>query len=153
QGTLLWAIDRTASAMGRRLLRSWLARPLVELRPIRARQRIIAALLEAADHRQAIAQTVAALPDLERLAGGLAAGRATADSLRELVAAAEQLPGLAAVLQSSTARFLHTVAQLPPEVEAASAAIRATLAPAGAARPIRPGSTPAYDHAVRVVEE
>src|SRR5262249_9167732 len=58
QGTLLWAIDRTASAMGRRLLRSWLARPLVELRPIRARQRIIAALLEAADHRQAIAQTV-----------------------------------------------------------------------------------------------
>jgi DNA mismatch repair protein MutS len=153
QGTLLWAIDRTASAMGRRLLRSWLARPLVDLRPIQARQRIIAALVAAPDLRRAIAQTVAALPDLERLAGALAGGRVSLDGLREVAAAGELLPGLAAVLSGSDARFLHTVAQVPPEVGSAITAIRATLAASGTARPIRPTFSPAYDQAVRAVDE
>jgi DNA mismatch repair protein MutS len=153
QGTLLWAIDRTASAMGRRLLRSWLARPLVDLRPIQARQRIIAALVAAPDHRRALAQTVAALPDLERLAGALAGGRVSLDGLREVAAAGEALPDLAAVLSGSDARFLHTVAQVPPEVGSAITAIRATLAAPGSARPIRPTFSLAYDQAVRAVDE
>jgi DNA mismatch repair protein MutS len=153
QGTLLWAIDRTASMMGRRMLRSWLARPLVELRPIQARQRIIEALVAVPEHRHAIAETVAALPDLERLAGTLAAGRARVDSLRELVAAGEILPGLAAMLGSSSARFLHAAAQVPLEVAGAITAIRAALADQGNACPIRPGYSSAYDQAAHAVNE
>ncbi len=45
------------------------------------------------------------------------------------------------------------MAQVPQEVEAAIAAIRATLADPEASRPIRPTCSRAYDHAVRAVEE
>lgn len=153
EGSLLWAIDRTASLMGRRMLRGWLTRPLVDLRPIHARQRIVEALADAPAHRRAIAETTAALPDLERLAGALAAGRAPLDGLRELVAAGDLLPPLTALLGASPSKFLHTVGRIPVAVEAAIASIRATLAEPGAAHPIRSGFAPAYDQAAGAVEE
>src|SRR5262249_14291715 len=119
RGSLLWAIDRTASPMGRRMLRAWLIRPLVDLRPIRARQQIIQALLEHPDHRYAIVAAVEALPDLARLAGAVTAGRASPDALRDLVVAGHVLPGLASNLATSPSRFLQRAAHLSPAVEAA----------------------------------
>src|SRR5580700_6023584 len=46
EGTLLWAIDRTRTSMGARLLRQWLRTPLAEAQHVEARQAAIAALLE-----------------------------------------------------------------------------------------------------------
>ncbi len=153
EGSLLWAVDATASAMGRRMLRQWLTRPLLNLRPLRARQQIIQALLAAPAHRQAIAETVAALPDLERLAGAMAGGRVTVDALRDLLALERMLPPLQSQLTSSASSFLRSVGRMPTEVNAALTAIQATLADAEASRPIRPGYSAAYDDAVRAVEE
>ena len=45
EGTLLGALDRTATPMGARKLREWILRPLRELQPLRARQDVIAALI------------------------------------------------------------------------------------------------------------
>lgn len=153
EGSLLWAVDATASVMGRRMLRQWITRPLVSLRPLRARQHIIQALLEHPNHRQAIADAVAELPDLERLAGAIAGGRVTVEALHELLALDTLLPALEEQLRSSPSSFLRTVGRVPPEVNAALDAIRATLADAGAPRPIRTGYSSAYDEAVRAVEE
>lgn len=153
QGSLLWAIDRTASAMGRRMLRAWIARPLVELRPIHARQRIIEALLAVPEHRAAIAETVAALPDLERMAGALAGGRVGLDQMRDLAAAGDRLPRLHSLLAASRAKFLRTVGRMPPELDDAMAAVRAALATPDSERPIRPGFAPEYDAAVRALDQ
>lgn len=153
EGSLLWAVDATASAMGRRMLRQWLTRPLINLRPLRARQQIIKALLDDPLQRQSIAGTVAALPDLERVAGAMAGGRVAVEALRELLTLETLLPPLEARLASSSSSFLHTVGRLPAEVKAVLAAIRASLADADAPHPIRPGYSAAYDQAVRAVEE
>lgn len=153
EGSLLWAVDATASAMGRRMLRQWLTRPLVTLRPLRARQHIINALLEAPAHRQAIADTVARLPDLERLAGAMAGGRVTVEALRELLALDTLLPALEAELKNSPSSFLRTAGRLPAEVRAALAVIQATLAETPSPRPIRAGYSATYDEAVQAVEK
>src|SRR5690606_41142516 len=36
QGSLLWLLDRTATAMGSRLLKKWLDKPLLDLKAIRS---------------------------------------------------------------------------------------------------------------------
>jgi len=152
RGSLLWAIDRTASPMGRRMLRAWLIRPLVDLRPIQARHQIIQALLDLPDHRHAIVEAVEALPDLERLAGALTAGRAAPDALRDLVVAGHVLPNLASRLATSPSRFLQRAAHIPPTVEAAIAAIAATLAEPPSPRPLRAECSPEYATAIERVE-
>jgi len=70
QGSLLWAIDRTLTAMGGRCLRRWLQRPLVDLRAIAARQETIATLVATPQLRQAL-RRVLSNPPLALLEGGL----------------------------------------------------------------------------------
>jgi len=45
-GSLLGTLDRTVTPMGRRMLRDWLLRPLVDPRKIAVRQQIVAELVE-----------------------------------------------------------------------------------------------------------
>ena len=45
-GSLLWAIDQTQTAMGSRMLRKWLLKPLLSVEQIRARQDAIKEILE-----------------------------------------------------------------------------------------------------------
>ena len=71
QGSLLWAIDRTLTAMGGRCLRRWLQRPLVDLQAIAARQETIATLMATPKLRQALRRVLRPMGDLERLAGAL----------------------------------------------------------------------------------
>ena len=45
RGSLLWVLDRTRTAMGGRLLRSWLERPLLDVAAIRRRSAAVEALV------------------------------------------------------------------------------------------------------------
>ena len=64
--TLLAVIDHAATAMGSRLIRQWLAKPLNQLAPIIARQQAIKAL-----HHdfafEAIGSTLKSIGDMERI--------------------------------------------------------------------------------------
>src|SRR5205807_6769360 len=51
-GSLLWALDRTATPMGRRLLREWLHHPLLDKQGIAARQRRVGALVSSVHCRR-----------------------------------------------------------------------------------------------------
>src|SRR5581483_607087 len=53
-GSLLAALDRTETPMGRRMLRDWLLRPLTDLTKVAVRQRIVAELVERPDLRDAL---------------------------------------------------------------------------------------------------
>ena len=44
KGSLLWAIDKTKTAMGSRLMRAWLSRPLLSPLPIKRRQAAVCEL-------------------------------------------------------------------------------------------------------------
>jgi len=142
-GSLLGAMDRTATPMGRRMLRDWILRPLTDLGKIATRQRIVAALVADAPLCDTLGAHLAALPDLERLAGRLAARRASVEDLAALAGAADQLPALAAATVGAAAPFLRALGRPRPALTAIGARIAATLAPPDEAGPLRPAASPA----------
>jgi DNA mismatch repair protein MutS len=96
--TLAGVLDRTATPMGSRLLRRWLARPLRDQGSVRERHRTIAWLLEAgtaADLRAVLTQ----IGDLERILARVALGSARPRDLvvlRDSLALCPDLQGLLA---------------------------------------------------------
>ena len=91
---LVETIDETASALGRRTLAAWLRRPLVDEARIAARHDAVAALREATVARDALADRLRAVYDLERLAGRVSRERADARDLRALASTLAVVPDL-----------------------------------------------------------
>ena len=92
--TLLSVIDRTSTAMGSRLLREWLLRPLIELRALEARQDAVAELKNRMAERVAIRTALRRVQDIARLSTRLTLGLA---GPRELLALKESLSALPAL--------------------------------------------------------
>ncbi len=92
EGTLLWVLDRTRTAMGGRMLRDWVTMPLREVAEIRARQDAVGALFDDAGARTALGEALAQVPDLERLTGRVGSGRANARDLLAVRLALECIP-------------------------------------------------------------
>src|SRR5919199_4432891 len=90
-GSLLNVLDRAHTPMGRRMLREWLLRPLIEPGKIRVRQAIVAEVLESADLRTRLGEVLGRLPDLERLAGPATARRTSVQDLHALAGAARHV--------------------------------------------------------------
>ena len=103
QGSLLWAIDRTLTAMGGRCLRRWIEAPLMDRAAIEQRQTVVSSLVENRPLRQTLRRLLRPMGDLERLAGRAGAGHAGA---RDLVAIADGLERTAAT-RRSTQRPAH----------------------------------------------
>ena len=99
QGSLLWAIDRTLTAMGGRCLRRWLEAPLVQTRAIQQRQASVSTLVQTRPLRQALRRLLRPMGDLERLAGRAGAGQAGARDLVAIADGLERLPQLADLLR------------------------------------------------------
>jgi len=74
-GTLLDVLDDTITAMGGRLLRKWVLRPLVEASGIWERQEAVEELLNDGTLRREIREAFRGISDLERLSGKLGTGR------------------------------------------------------------------------------
>jgi len=126
-GSLLWALDRTVTAMGGRTLRRWLLQPLLDVRGIQARQVTITELLRDGNLRQMLQQKLKQIYDLERLAGRAGSGTANA---RDLVALADsflRLPDLAALTEQATSPYLTALQYVPPELEQLGQTLRSHL--------------------------
>ncbi|MCR5802972.1 MAG: DNA mismatch repair protein MutS [Clostridia bacterium] len=92
KGSLLWAIDRTKTAMGGRLIRKWVEEPLVHVSSINAR---LDAVQEAYDKfmpRQEIIEALSGLYDIERLISRVALGNCNARELISLKYALGKIP-------------------------------------------------------------
>ena len=90
--TLAGIFDRTATAMGGRMLRRWLHRPLRDRAVLRLRYNAVATLMNA-DYA-AIAETLKAIGDLERIIARIALRSARPRDLAQLRAALAVLPRL-----------------------------------------------------------
>jgi DNA mismatch repair protein MutS len=126
-GSLLWALDRTATAMGSRTLRRWLLQPLLTLLEIEARQQSIGELLTNGHLRQILQRLLKQIYDIERLAGRAGSGTANA---RDLVALAEsfaRLPDLAAVVATAESPYLQALQHVPPDLEELGRRLRSHL--------------------------
>ncbi|MCA9752478.1 MAG: DNA mismatch repair protein MutS, partial [Gemmatimonadetes bacterium] len=89
--TLLSVMDRTRTPMGARLLKRWLARPLLAPERVAARQDAVADLIADRDFAGRLAERLDRMGDVARLAMRVAAGRAHG---RDLVGLAESLADL-----------------------------------------------------------
>ena len=101
QGSLLWAIDQTQTAMGGRCLRRWLEAPLMDLEEILLRQTVVSLLVQQRSLRQTLRRLLQPMGDLERLAGRAGAGHAGARDLVAIADGLERLPQLSARLDNS----------------------------------------------------
>lgn len=98
QGTLLWLLDETRTAMGGRLLKQWLDRPLIQKKQIEDRQIKVAELLDHYFERSNLQDELVKVYDLERLAGRVAFGSVNGRDLIQLKTSLRQIPKIQHVL-------------------------------------------------------
>lgn len=127
QGSLLWAVDKTCTAMGGRALRRWILQPLLDIAAINKRQDTIQELVEHTFLRQDLQQLLKQIYDIERLTGKAASGRANARDLLALSESFLKLPELAAIANQGKSPFLKILHNVPPELEALGQKIAAHL--------------------------
>jgi DNA mismatch repair protein MutS len=126
-GSLLWALDRTSTAMGSRALRRWLLQPLLDVKGIRSRQDTIQELVENTTLRQDLRQLLRQIYDLERLTGRAGSGTAHARDLVALADSLSRLPELSRLVGSAGSPFLRALQKVPPVLEELAQKIRAHL--------------------------
>lgn len=92
KGTLLWLLDESQTAMGGRMLKHWLDKPLINPQQIAKRQDIVANLLDHFIERSDLEDRLREVYDLERLAGRVAYGTVNAKDLVQLKESLQVIP-------------------------------------------------------------
>ncbi|MEH1940160.1 MAG: DNA mismatch repair protein MutS [Nostoc sp.] len=126
-GSLLWALDKTSTAMGGRALRRWLLQPLLDIKGIRARQDTIEELMENTPLRQDLRQLLRQIYDLERLTGRAGSGTANARDLVALADSLSRLPELSSLVTEARSPFLKALQKVPTVLEELAQKLHAHL--------------------------
>jgi DNA mismatch repair protein MutS len=92
--SLLQALDRTVTAMGARLLRQWILKPLRNSNTIRRRQDLVGLLLDQSFLLNACRETMRDVRDIERTLGRISQGNGNARDLAAIRTSLEVLPDL-----------------------------------------------------------
>ncbi|PND41986.1 DNA mismatch repair protein MutS [Leuconostoc mesenteroides] len=111
-GSLLGLIDETKTAMGGRLLKQWLLRPLRDPEDINERLDMIEAFQNEFFVRGALQDHLKSVYDLERLAARAAMGTMNARELVQLKRSLSAIPGMKSVLSSSQGILNHASQRL-----------------------------------------
>jgi DNA mismatch repair protein MutS len=106
RGSLLWAVDRTKTPMGARLLRTWLSAPLVDPAKVGERHDAVSELVESQAARQEISKRLSGMSDLARLASRLAQDRSGPRDIAALADTLNLLPGVRAQLAAAQSPLL-----------------------------------------------
>ena len=137
RGTLLDVLDHTRTAMGERLLRDWILRPLVELERIQDRLDAVEELAFRALDRGRLRDALARVQDLDRLLGRITLGTAGPRDLLALGASLQALPAAGEALDECLAPLVRRhLKELDPPLDLA-AEIERTLVPERAGAPAR----------------
>ena len=110
KGTLLWVLDKTRTAMGGRMLRSWLEKPLLDPVEINRRQQSVEELVDATIIRGELEEALRDVTDLERVMTRICTGTVNCRDLLGLARGFRALPmvkGLLAQLGSPLLRKLE----------------------------------------------
>ncbi len=106
KGSLLWVLDHTKTAMGKRMLRSWIEKPLLSLAAIQRRQSAIAELVDNTVKRLELTAMLSGVLDVQRIMTKIVYGSANARELRSLCSATVNLPQIKDILNDSTSSYL-----------------------------------------------
>ena len=98
KGSLLWVLDKTKTAMGARLLRSWIEQPLTDREEIQKRLDAVGAIKDRVFEREDLKELLNTVYDIERLMGRVIYGSANARDLVALKVSFENLPHIKRML-------------------------------------------------------
>ncbi|MBO5269829.1 MAG: DNA mismatch repair protein MutS [Clostridia bacterium] len=110
KGSLLWALDKTKSAAGARLLRKWVEHPLISVAQINERQSAVEELMQSHIMREELSVLLSNVLDLERLITKIVYGTANPKDLRAIATTVKVIPEVRALLcdaKSSELRRIH----------------------------------------------
>ena len=110
RGSLLWVLDQTKTAMGKRLIKTWLEQPLLSPAKITLRQNAVQELFDSPQLLDQVTEQLTGIYDLERIMTRIVYGSANGRELRSLFAAVSRLPGLKQALagcESTLLKELH----------------------------------------------
>lgn len=106
KGSLLWVLDRTKTAMGKRLIRSWLEKPLLNVGTIINRQSAVEELYSNTVLRLELATALSGIFDIERLITRIVYGSANARELRSLAGAVKNLPQISNLISDCSSKLI-----------------------------------------------
>ena len=111
RGTLLWVLDKTRTAMGKRLLRSRIEQPLVSSKQINARLDMVESLYRENVIRSEILDELRYIFDMERLMTRTVYGSATPKEVFALAQTCDHLPRLKELAEQAGCEELTELAQ------------------------------------------
>ncbi|MGI5934963.1 MAG: DNA mismatch repair protein MutS [Lawsonibacter sp.] len=109
KGSLLWVLDKTRTAMGHRLIRGWMERPLLSPVQIARRQQAVNDLVGDIITREELALELREVTDLERLIGRVVYGSAGGRDLAALGSGLGRLPRLRELLEGCPSALLQSL--------------------------------------------
>lgn len=92
KGSLLWVLDRTKTAMGKRLIKTWLEQPLLSPARITRRLNAVEELFDNPQLLDELTEQLTGIYDLERIMTRIVYGSANGRELRSLAAALDACP-------------------------------------------------------------
>ena len=110
KGSLLWVLDKTHTAMGGRMIRSWLEKPLLDAVEIGRRQTAVEELVNAPIARGELTEALKGVTDLERVMARISTGTVNARDLLGFASGLRALPAVKAQLQRAESTLLQKLA-------------------------------------------
>jgi DNA mismatch repair protein MutS len=126
-GSLLWALDQTATSMGSRALRRWLLQPLKDIQAISDRADTVEELTRNHSLRKNLRTSLSQIYDIERLCSRVGAGTANARDLVALAASLGKLSTVADVVAEAKTPHLSALQTVSPELEQIADLLCSTL--------------------------
>ncbi len=111
KGSLLWVLDQTHTAMGGRMIRSWLEKPLLDPVQINRRQTAVEELVSATILRGELTNALKDVTDLERVMARISTGTVNARDLLGLANGLRALPAVKAQLTRTESPLLRQLAE------------------------------------------
>ena len=109
RGSLLWVLDHTKTAMGKRLIRSWVEQPLINYSSIILRQNAVEELSTDTILLDSLMGYLSEMFDIERIMTRIVYGSANAKELRTLSQTINQLHDIKASLVNSKSKMLSGI--------------------------------------------
>lgn len=118
-GTLYWLLDSSKTAMGTRMLKNWIERPLIHPGKIKQRQDNVQLLIENFFERADLIESLKGVYDLERLASRISFGKTVPEHFLQLASSLGNIPAIKNILrnlndsQQSIAPLIECLDEIP----------------------------------------
>ncbi len=127
RGSLLWVLDKTRTAMGGRMLRSWMEKPLLDVLEITRRHEAVEELVNAAVERGELETALRDVTDFERVMARITAGSVNCRDLLGFAHGLRALPQVKSRLAEMRSPMLQRLAELIDPLEECAARIESTI--------------------------